>query len=268
MYNQYPLVNPGIKNNIYNSFFYYLLNIRTITPVLNKASIEPNINISETPEDYRRRLLNYSNTNFKNRSIWFPFGGSDNVFRINKEAPTQGINILSIGKFEKRKNMDKAISVLNKISISQNKKLNFTVIGEYDVSKKSYFDYLNKLAKKYNTDSFQVSVIVNMSRDNLREEFLKTHYFVLLSEEEIASYSQLEAFLYGCKVIVFYDNGFLNFLPNNSNYKILYRKEHLFQDLNSVIFNNEITNYYEYVAEYLKLFNSVSLANKLISFFK
>lgn len=268
MYNQYPLVKPGIKKNLYNYFFYYLLNIRTISPVLNKVSIMPEITISETPEEYRKRLQNYSNANYKNRSMWFPFGGGEDDLKINKINSTDGIKILSIGKFEKRKNMDKALSALNKVSIRQNKKIIFTIIGEYDVSKKPYFDYLNRIANKYNTDSFQVSVIVNMSRNDLRKEFLKTHYFILLSEQEIASYSQLEAFLYGCKVVVFYDNGFLNFLPYNSNYTVLYRKENFYQDLNNIIFNNEIAESYEYVAEYLKLFNNVFLASKLLSFFK
>ena len=43
--------------------------------------------------------------------------------------------------------------------------------------------------------------------------------FILLSEKEIASISQLEAFAAGCKILVFFDNGNLDFLPVDSSFQ-------------------------------------------------
>jgi hypothetical protein len=264
LYNQYAVKNGKLVERVYNYFFYLVFKCKTISPVWHSSHIQKENQTYETDEQYEARLLSMLNFSRHNQaSIWIPFGA---VEIFEKPKINNSINFLSIGKFELRKNHHVAINLLHKLSEINKIKINLKIIGELTFDNDPYFASVLKQSQNSKSTYFKVDVLKNISRTETKTHLIESQYFILLSEKEVASFSQLEAFLCGCKIIIFYENGFLDFLPKHEDFKILDSLDFDAND-NIINFNNSQFFNKSFIQIYFKHCNYIELAKRLISIF-
>jgi glycosyltransferase involved in cell wall biosynthesis len=260
-YNQYPYFDNHITRNIYNSFFYKILRIPSITPVLNENLDLKNIVKNETLTEYKKRLFNLlQNTPSSTGKIWFPFG----IEKLPSNKPNiKKINILTVGKFEKRKNLDLVIDCVSKISKNKKQLFELTIAGELEPKHTDYFNYINYLSSNSGTKNLKIQVLCNLSRPKMMNLYRNSHYFFLLSEKEICSVSQVEAFIHNCKLVINCDNGNLDFLPVHKNYFLVTDLEQFIANPGQIKLDNRVVNMNNYIYEYNKVFGINSQAKRL-----
>lgn len=189
-YDQFDISNVKLPISRRIEYFicYKLLNIKIISPICsNKNEIKENFS-------------------------FIPFCSEI----VKKKKFNKGkIKILSVGKFQKRKNHFLLINAIADISKKINLELN--IVGEYQTLKekkykKKVFDYikfkkLNKIIKVHNF----------IPHKEIFKFYKKFDFFVLPAENEIASVSIIEALGYGLPVICSDDCGTKNYVKNNYN---------------------------------------------------
>ncbi len=115
------------------------------------------------------------------------------------------LNILCIGKFnEKRKNHILLIEALNQLQEKYPKiKFNLSIAGALSY-KNAYYD---AVMKKINSAKIDIKIHKNVAHKDMEKLFLKSDLYIVPSNNEPASYSNLEAMSYGIPVILSSDNG-------------------------------------------------------------
>lgn len=115
------------------------------------------------------------------------------------------INILCIGKYEKRKHH---IELLETVANLENRKeIQLTLVGECSrESHQAYLERLEKCVREVGMEE-QVKICQNFSLEQVYEVYKKTDLFVLPSTGEFASISQLEAMSCSVPVICSSTNG-------------------------------------------------------------
>jgi hypothetical protein len=93
--------------------------------------------------------------------------------------------------------------------------------------------------------------------------YRNSHYFFLLSEKEICSVSQVEAFIHNCKLVINCDNGNLDFLPVHKNYFLVTDLEQFIANPGQIKLDNRVVNMNNYIYEYNKVFGINSQAKRL-----
>ena len=106
---------------------------------------------------------------------------------------------------------------------------------------------------------------LNQNRKSVARYFRESEIFILLSKNEPASVSQLEAFDYLCKILVYYQNGNLDFLPITPSIKIIYSLSEFESSFAQLI--QEDFSEMEFRIIYKKYFDKVFLAKRLINLF-
>jgi len=264
LYNQYPKNNPTKLQFLYNLFFYKAFGLKTVTPVLNKFVEVRTRPRYESLVQYRLRLTKeLENDKFNDATNWFPFicNYKNNGLIQNR---SESIKILSVGKIQKRKNHDKVILLLNTYAESRATNIELTIVGELHDPEIDYSKVLQTLI----SDKVKVNILTNISHSDITKIYEHADIFILLSEEEIASVSQVEAFSAGCRIIMFNENGNLDFLPANPMFQIVNTSSEFNKSLDTILsypagkstvlsyasIYNEVCGGYSYISRFLDLF--------------
>jgi glycosyltransferase involved in cell wall biosynthesis len=234
LYNQYPKNNPSIFQNIYNLFFYKFLHIRTITPVLNKYYTPRNNIDFESVDQYKFRLINQmQHHRHPYTPVWIPFFHNGNQ-KIENKLEDNILRVVSVGKFQKRKNLDKVASLLDNYSKLKRLEIELNLVGETVESEKEYLDSLKQLKLKVSS-KIRINIFENLDYDDLRDIYNRSDIFLLLAEHEVASVSQLEAFASGCAILAYFQNGNLDILPVNPLIQITHSLQEIETSLDIII---------------------------------
>jgi hypothetical protein len=252
---------------VYSNTLFKLFKIRTITPVLNANLCEYSTIHNETAEEYRNRLIKQCAVGTSNgRKIWFPFGIQKKP-ELLKKFNSNSINVTTIGKYEDRKNLNRVAYYLYKISQVNDKKIILTIIGELNSSNSQYLKFLENYCMALQSDKFQIKFLIDVPRDKISDLLSNSQYFILFSECEVASYSQVEAFMNGCKILINCDNGNLDFLPKNERYTIINNMCNFIESIDGNLNSNYI-DAEEFTTIYYDLFRSNKIAQRLIQLFE
>lgn len=264
LYNQYPKNNPTRLQFLFNLFFYKAFGLKTVTPVLNKFVEVKTRPQHESLVQYRLRLTKeLENDKSNDATNWFPFISN---YKNNGlvENRSESIKILSVGKLQKRKNHDKVILLLNTFAESRGTNIELTIVGELHDSEINYLKVLQALI----SDKVKVNILTNVTHSDITKIYEYADIFILLSEKEIASVSQVEAFSAGCKIIMFNENGNLDFLPANPMFQIVSTSSEFNKSLDTILsypadkstvlayasVYNELCGGYSYISRFLDLF--------------
>lgn len=137
------------------------------------------------------------------------------------------IHILCVGKFEKRKHHIELLETI--LKLPQREEIEITFIGE--CSRTLHEEYLAQLQNCVEKQGFekQTRILVNLSLNEVYEEYMKADLFVLPSTGEFASISQLEAMSCAVPVICSDTNGTADCVENGRNGMTFHDKD--FADL-------------------------------------
>jgi glycosyltransferase involved in cell wall biosynthesis len=129
----------------------------------------------------------------------------------NKELDIKMIKLLSIGKFEKRKNH---ILLLNALC-SINSKFELTIIGE--VSNISHRKNLIEVINFIKKNNLPVKIKCNIPHSEIKKYYHESDLFILPATREHASISVIESLGYGVPSICSNTNGTKGYIKNNEN---------------------------------------------------
>ena len=185
------------KLKSYENFFtrkiFYALNLFWFTPINN--------------QDYKDNSTN-------SRIFFLPFVCEKKFYEEEFIIDRKNLNFLSIGKYEKRKNHELTIKTLRTFAIKKNIKISLTIVGQ--CFKKDEIKYFNKIKQSYkNTKNLKINFIKNIDHFNIQDLYKKNQFFILLSENEPAAYSPLEAISYGLITIGSNKNGTRSYIKES-----------------------------------------------------
>lgn len=173
---------------------------------------------------------NCENARVTAQSHYVPFvieveEGADNKAHLTADR----INIVCVGKYEKRKHHKELVSALE--TVKQNWHL--TLIGE--CSRDSHRQYVDELKSVIAENGLgdKVTVLMNINRDEVYRVYMDSDLFVLPSTGEFASISQMEAMSCGLPAICSSTNGTADCIHNGENGYIFRDKD--FDDLRRVL---------------------------------
>jgi len=152
---------------------------------------------------------------FKNFGIknvfYLPF-----VYPVNKKNNkiyNENLQILSVGKFQKRKDQLLLLNAFNEL-IKEKYKINLCLIGE--VADEKYYKEITGFVLRNNI-SEHVYIKSNLSYSLITEEYKKHNIFVLPAYSEPAAYSPVEALANGMPVICSNENGTKCYIKEGEN---------------------------------------------------
>lgn len=211
LYNQSPLWEDEIKNDLPHRIVRGLLPSIRITPVLG---VEGEGKVKEKG------------------AVFVPFVMEPRLNPEKKQWFVNGrINILCVGKYEERKNILMLLEVVSRIAEEYN--LYLTVAGECaDYFERKYKENLEKFIEEYNLTE-RVTLMENLAYENMEELYAHADLFVLPSTREPASVSQLEAMSFSVPVICSDKNGTSCYIKEGVNG--YHFKDNNREDLYSVI---------------------------------
>jgi len=186
LYNQSPLWDkPNRDSSLIRRFLLYFLPEKRITPVLG------------TPDVGRKKMIN---------SYYVPFVMEPHYAWEDKLHFDGGnIHLVSVGRYEPRKQMFLLLDAVRELMGKY--ALQVTFIGEMvSVEQKNYYHKLKDKIQEYGLEE-SITLLQNLSREQVFEEYRKADLFVLPSTRERASISQLEAMSCSLPVICSDTNG-------------------------------------------------------------
>ncbi len=150
--------------------------------------------------------------NFKIQNIYYvPFIYPINLYK-NTQNNTDVIKIISVGKYQKRKDHILLIKAVENLSNKHNIKLN--IYGEK--SDLEYFKYLNNYILSKNLQN-KIFLNSNIGYQQLCEKYKENDVFVLPSYQEPAAYSIVEAMSYALPVVCSSECGTQCYIKNGEN---------------------------------------------------
>lgn len=125
------------------------------------------------------------------------------------------IHIFTVGKYEERKNLLLMLEIVEELSATY--EINLTIAGE--CSTEFHKEYYQKLEKYIDEAGLgeRVTLLQNLCREEMNEEYAKADLFVLPSTAEPASISQLEAMAFSIPVVCSDTNGSACYVKNGHN---------------------------------------------------
>ncbi len=153
----------------------------------------------------------FKKCNIKN-VFYLPFVYPSNNIIYNKKKGSE-IKIISVGKFQKRKDQMLLLKVFNQL-IKDGHKITLCLIGE--LADENYFALLSNFIKEKSLLQ-QVCIKINISYPKINEEYEKNDIFVLPAYSEPAAYSIVEAMAKGLPVICSTENGTKCYIANREN---------------------------------------------------
>ena len=152
---------------------------------------------------------------FKNFGVenvyYLPFVYPQNNWKI--KIPKNSVNIISIGKFQKRKDQLLLLKVFNRLR-NEGNDIKLCLIGE--LADKNYFNALRNFISE-NALSDYVCIKTNLSYPEIKNEYQNYDLFVLPAYNEPAAYSPVEALSNGLPVICSDENGTKCYIENGLN---------------------------------------------------
>ncbi|MCH5248448.1 MAG: glycosyltransferase [Lachnospiraceae bacterium] len=120
------------------------------------------------------------------------------------------INILCIGKYQERKNHFMMIEVVEELLPKYN--IHLTIAGEISNHfHEEYYKRINDYVKAHNLEE-RLTLLVNVNRDAIAEEYKKADVFVLPSTGEPAAVTPIEAMAHSVPAISGSDNGTASYI--------------------------------------------------------
>ena len=181
-YSQTPIFKKNISKNLYKDFIISFFDKR-ISPVLCKPY-----------------LINYEEKYSKEDIEYIPFAKSLSI--TTPKVVSNPISVLCVGKYEKRKNLEIVINTVIELNKLGNTVF-LNVIGIADTQERVIFR--NNLIKKFDYNFIKFKS--NVPHASMKDYYLNSDIFILVSKNETASVSQIEAMSYGIPVIISKDNG-------------------------------------------------------------
>lgn len=241
----------------------------SLTPVWNRKlnQLEEVNLINESTEEFKYRVNSQLIYNNKKR-IWMPFGIEKNNFAPKLSWANRPIDILISSKLVKRKNIIEIIQQLQNLQIQINQPLKITLalIKRKNQKDDLYFQLLNKEISKLN-DSFEVSIYFNISPTLMPEYFMNSKIFILISDNEPASYSNIQAAAAGCYIYLSEQNGTALQHPKNKQVIYFLGVTYLSKEILNVnkLKSEELILLEEFRNIFIEVYDSDLLAKRLIS---
>lgn len=142
------------------------------------------------------------------------------VMEVSKEAEQRSylkdgiVHIFTVGKYEKRKNLQMMLEVFERIEPKYPVRL--SIAGECTTN--AHWAVYKKLEKYINDHKIQnVSLYKNLDRKEMEQQYERADLFVIPSTGEPASISQLEAMAFSIPVICSDTNGSACYVENGRN---------------------------------------------------
>lgn len=158
------------------------------------------------------------------KGIFVPFVMEPKVSPEEKKYfLNENINIFCVGKYQERKNHQMMIEVIEELLTEY--QLHLTIAGE--ISNHFHEEYYKKLVDYIKTHNLEhkVTLLINLNRDSMYEEYRKADVCVLPSTGEPASYTILEAMAFSLPAISGSDNGTASYIETG-------RTGYVFEDNN------------------------------------
>lgn len=195
LYNQSPLWEREIKNDLAHKL------VKKLSPEVRITPVYGDEKINKYKED---------------KAYFVPFVIEPKLsYREKKYLKGEKLHIFAIGKYEKRKNHLMLIDIFERLAERYDAQL--VLAGECSTKyHKEYYAEVEKSIKDKKIES-RVKILVNLSREQVEEEYRKADIFVIPSTKEPASISQLEAMAFSLPVICSDTNGTACYVENGKN---------------------------------------------------
>tara|TARA_R100001369_G_scaffold85726_1_gene119632 strand:- start:5734 stop:6849 length:1116 start_codon:yes stop_codon:yes gene_type:complete len=167
-------------------------------------------------------------------SMYIPFVIENMVEKeiVESKLKNHGIQIVTIGKMQTRKNILELIESLVRLNFFREKHNKLYIISEC-ISNENQ-QYLDLIQKKIKSFSSQVIIHLNIDHSQVFTFLKKSDLFVLPSHREPAAFSILEAMACGTAVVCSNENGTHCYIKNGKNGQVFeYSKD--FKDLDLVL---------------------------------
>lgn len=166
---------------------------------------------------------------------YLPFVFPQKKIILNKQE--ENIKILSVGKFQNRKEQLLLLKVFRQLS-DENYKIKLCLTGE--LADKKYFNIISNFIQA-NSLSNNVCIKTNISYSEIMNEYQKYDIFILPAYNEPAAYSPVEALSNGLPVICSDENGTKCYIKNGVNGYIFKAKNEndLYEKIKLCISNKE-----------------------------
>ena len=270
VYDQYRISS----NNLWVQLFIKIRNLIlkpkfNLTPVWDMhLSQVPLANlINENIDEFQSRINYQLNYNYKQR-LWMPFGIEEKSYISKSLWVDRPIDILISSKLVKRKNLIEIMQQFQKLQsqIDQTLKITLALIKRKNKNDDLYLQLLNKEISKLN-DSIEININFNIAPAVMPEYFMNSKIFILLSNDEPASYSNIQAAAAGCYIYLSKSNGTSFQHPNNKQVINFLKVSSLSQEIQNMIKigSENITLLEEFRKIFIDLYSSEQLAKRLIS---
>lgn len=195
LYNQSPLWENRVKNDLPHRL------VRMITPKVRMTPVYGNEKKGKVIEP---------------GAVFVPFV-MEPVLKANERVwQKKGVtHIFCIGKYEKRKNQQMMIETVE--MLSKDYSLHLVIAGECSTDAHwAYYEKLVAYVREHDMED-RVTLLMNLSRERIDEQYRNADLFVIPSTLEPASISQLEAMAYSLPVICSDTNGTACYVENGIN---------------------------------------------------
>ena len=270
VYDQYKISS----NNLWVQLFIKIRNLILkpkfdLTPVwdrqLNQVPLANLIN--ENIGEFQSRINNQLNYNDKKR-LWMPFGIEEKSYISKSLWVDRPIDILISSKLVKRKNLIEIMQQFQKLQsqIYQPLKITLALIKRKNKNDDLYLQLLNKEISKLN-DNIEININFNIAPAVMPEYFMNSKIFILLSNDEPASYSNIQAAAAGCYIYLSKSSGTSFQHPNNKQVINFLKVSSLSQEIHNMIKieSENITLLEEFRKIFIDLYSSEHLAKRIIS---
>ena len=187
LYNQSPLWEDEIKNDLPHRLVRRLTPARRITPVLG------------TPGEGKVKEPGAS---------FVPFVMKPMLAPSQKNYYVDGIlRIFAVGKYEERKNHRMLIEIITEMAADGNQPVRLTIAGACTTA--AHQEFCDEMAALVHAGgrAGSITLLKNLTREQIFTEYRKADIFVIASTREPASISQLEAMAHSLPVICSDTNG-------------------------------------------------------------
>ena len=204
IYQQWPLHGLGLSRKMIRGILLFFLRVPIITPVLSASDSWIGKEVSDKNGQ---------------RVLFVPFGVP--IRNLSSEISSlrpniQTLKFLTIGKFQYRKNHLQTIQSFLANSNFANTEATLEIVGE--VSTLEHFRVLSEINDFIAAKNLDKKIIISINKEHgeVLKKLESCDVFVLLSDSEPASISNLEAMSFGKPVIIKSGNGTANYLNHGS----------------------------------------------------
>jgi glycosyltransferase involved in cell wall biosynthesis len=207
-------VRGGLKHNLKEAFLSRLFRGRWINPVRGSS------------------LLPHAACNHTGRICYIPFALDVPKLALSRQWMSNSPRLLAMGKFERRKNHHVALEVLANLP----KCYSLTIVGECSTDEhRKYHEHVLDVANRLQLND-RIKIITNVDHAAVSSLLSNHDIFLMLSQRESASISQLEAMAHGMPVVIGKDNGTAHYVSNAVNgFHVDYAPAEICQAVTSIV---------------------------------